>query len=108
MLLKKEITFECQKAWDEKFLELTGLKVGDKVSCNFSFQTGNRSSSYTSVEISTGTIILDEKGYGVLSDKKYSQSKEVRDMPNHPMNHKTHWVFETTQVREPLSYIVFS
>lgn len=104
-MTKKEIEFECQMAYDAKFLELIGKNVGDKVKCLFFVHSGDSKHSYTSSVESEGTIILDEKGYGVLSDNEYWDSKEVRNKPWSPSDYRTHWEYETKRQRSSLNRI---
>lgn len=102
----EEIEFQCQMAYDAKLLELIGKNVGDKVKCSFFVHSGDRKHSYTSLVDGEGTIILDEKGYGVLSDKEYQDSKEVRDYPWSRSNYRTHWEYETKRLRSSIKYII--
>ena len=104
-MITKEIEFQCQLAYDAKLLELIGKKVGDKVKCLFFVSHGNGKHSYTYSVDGEGTIILDEKGYGVLSDKEYQGSKEVRDYPMSQSNYRTHWEYETKRLRSSIKNI---
>ena len=105
IMTRKEIEFQCQLAYDAKLLELIGKNVGDKVKCSFFVHSGDRKHSYTSSIDGEGTIILDEKGYGILSDKEYQDSKEVRDYPMSLSNFRTHWEYETKKLRSSIKYI---
>ena len=78
-MTREEIEFQCQLAYDAKLLELIGKNVGDKVKCSFFVHIGDRKHSYTSSVDGEGTIILDEKGYGVLSGKEYKDTKEAQN-----------------------------
>ncbi len=104
-MTREEIEFQCQLAYDAKLLELIGKNVGDKVECSFFVHRGDSKHSYTSSIDGEGTIILDEKGYGVLSDKEYQGSKEVRDYPTSRTNFRSHWVYETKKLRSSIKYI---
>ena len=104
-MITKEIEFQCQLAYDAKWLELIGKKVGDKVKCSFSVSKGDRKHSYTSSIDGEGTIILDEKGYGVLSDKEYQYSEEVPDNPKIRSYLRTHWEYKTKRIRSSIKYI---
>ena len=104
-MTRKEIEFQCQLAYDAKLLELIGKNVGDKVVCSFFVHRGDRSHSYTSSIDGEGTIIIDEKGYGVLSDEEYQDSKEVRDYPASRTNFRSHWEYETKKLRSSIKYI---
>ena len=105
-MTRKEIEFQCQLAYDAKLLELIGKNVGDKVECSFFVHKGDRKRSYMSSVDGEGTIILDEKGYGVLSDKEYQDSKEVRDYHMSISNFRTHWEYETKKLRSSIKYII--
>ena len=104
-MTREEIEFQCQLAYDAKFLELISKNVGDKVNCSFFVHRGDRSHSYTSSIDGEGTIIIDEKGYGVLSDEEYQDSKEVRDYPASRTNFRSHWEYETKKLRSSIKYI---
>ena len=104
-MTREEIEFQCQLAYDAKLLELIGKNVGDKVKCSFFVHSGDRKHSYTSSIEGEGTIILDEKGYGILSDKEYQDSKEIRDYPMSHSNFRTHWEYETKKLRSSIKYI---
>ena len=104
-MTRKEIEFQCQLAYDAKFLELIGKNIGDKVKCSFFVHRGDRKHSYMSSVDGEGTIILDEKGYGVLSDKEYQDSKEVRNYPKSCSNFRSHWEYETKKLRSSIKYI---
>ena len=104
-MTREEIEFQCQLAHDAKFLELIGKNLGDKVKCSFFVHRGDRKHSYLSSVDGEGTIILDEKGYGVLSDKEYQDSKEVRDYPWSSSNFRSHWEYFTKKLRSSVKYI---
>ena len=104
-MTRDEIELQCQLGYDDTLLELIGKNVGDKVKCSFFVHRGDRKHSYMSSVDGEGTIILDEKGYGVLSDKEYQDSKEVRDYPWSHSNSRTHWVYETKKLRSSIKYI---
>ena len=104
-MTREEIELQCQLAYDAKLLELIGKNVGDKVVCSFFVHRGDRKHSYTSSVDGEGTIILDKKGYGVLSDKEYQDSKEMRDYPWSCSNFRSHWEYETKKLRSSIKYI---
>lgn len=103
---KKDIEFQCQLAYDAKFLELIGKSVGDKVKCLFSVHSGDSKHSYTSSVEGEGTIVLDEKGYGVLSDNEYKDSKDVRNKPWSCSDFSSHWEYEIKRQRTSLNRII--
>lgn len=106
MMTKKEIELQCELAYQQKFLELIGKKIGDRVKCVFFTNSGDSKHSYTSPINGDGTIIKDEKGYAVLSDKEYSTSKEVRNKPGSPSDFRTHWEYSMAKCRSRLSNII--
>ena len=75
---KKEIELQCDIAWAEKYIELTGHKVGDEVTCSFSTYTGNRDHTYMVSAIGKGTIVRTEKGIFVKSNDKVKKAHEER------------------------------
>ena len=77
-MTKKEIILQCELAYQEKFLELNGLKIGDEVDCMFFPNHGNAKQSYTSSVIGKGTIIKTDKGIVVKSNEKYKKSHEEK------------------------------
>lgn len=105
-MTKKEIELQCELAYQQKFLELIGKKVGDKVKCVFFYNSGDSKHSYTSSIEGDGIIIKDEKGYAVLSDMEYRVSKSVRNKPWSPSDFSTHWVFSMAKCRSELNYII--
>ena len=73
---KKEIELQCDIAWAEKYLELTGHKIGDEVTCMFSTYTGNRDHAYMVSVIGKGAIVRTEKGIFVKSNDKVIKAHE--------------------------------
>jgi len=73
---KKEIELQCDIAWAEKYLELTGHKIGDEVTCSFTSCTGNRDHAYMVSAIGKGTIVRTEKGIFVKSNDKVKKAHE--------------------------------
>ena len=70
-----EIEHLCDLAWQEKYLELKGLKIGDEVICSFSNHHGNAKQSYSSMVKGKGVIVETEKGIKVKSLEKYTAIK---------------------------------
>lgn len=105
-MTKKEIELQCELAYQEKFLELIGKKVGDKVKCVFFKNSGDRKHSYLSSFEGDGTIIKDEKGYAVLSDTESCVSKEVPNKPWSPSDFRTHWEYSMAKCRSKLNNII--
>ena len=71
---KKEIELQCDITWAEKYLELTGHKIGDEVTCSFTSYIGNAYHSYMVSEIGKGTIVHTEKGIFVKSNNKVKKA----------------------------------
>ena len=61
----REIEHLCDLAWQEKYLELKGLKIGDEVICSFSNHYGNAKQSYSYMVKVKGVIVETEKGIKV-------------------------------------------
>ena len=75
---KKEIELQCDIAWAEKYLELTGHKIGDEVTCSFSTYIGNCDRAYMGSTIGKGTIVRTEKGIFVKSNDKVKKAHEEK------------------------------
>ena len=75
-MTKKEIELQCDIAWAEKYLELTGHKIGDEVTCSFTSCTGNIDHCYMVSAIGKGTIVRTEKGIFVKSNNKVKKAHE--------------------------------
>ena len=73
---KKEIELQCDIVWAEKYLELTGHKIGDEVTCIFSSYRGNTDHAYMGSIIGKGTIVRTEKGIFVKSNDKVKKAHE--------------------------------
>lgn len=102
--MNKDILFQCEKAYQEKMLELLSLKVGDCVDCYFSCHTGNSKRSYSTNIVGKGVIVKTEKGIFVKSINKYPQSHEKRRYPMRPS--PTYWHFENEYVLSKLDNII--
>ena len=75
---KKEIELQCDIAWAEKYLELTGHKIGDEVTCSFTSYSGNTDHTYMCSVIGKGTIVRTEKGIFVKSNDKVKKAHEEK------------------------------
>lgn len=73
---KKEILLQCDIAWAEKYLELTGHKIGDEVTCSFTSCIGNGARAFIGSVIGKGTIVRTEKGIFVKSNDKVKKAHE--------------------------------
>ncbi len=73
---KKEIELQCDIAWAEKYLELTGHKVGDEVTCSFTRSIGNADHAYMCSVTGKGIIVRTEKGIFVKSNDKVRKAHE--------------------------------
>ena len=67
-----EIEHLCDLAWQEKYLELKGLKIGDEVICSFSNHHGNAKQSYSSMVKGKVVIVENKKSIKVNSIEKYT------------------------------------
>lgn len=87
----KEIKIKCDIAWQEKYLELTGHKIGDIVTCSFSCSSGNAKQAYTHLSEGKGTIEMTDKGIMVKSCEKYKVAHS--DYRNRQFNRGPYWRF---------------
>lgn len=92
--LKNQIEHEANIVFGLKFLELTGLKVGDEVSAFFSFSYGDRKSSYSTGGIRKGIIKTHKNGtlYIESVDKLRQSHSESNNRTGR--NRKDWWVYE--------------
>ena len=74
----REIEHLCDLAWQEKYLELKGLKIGDEVICLFSNHHGNAKQSYSYMVNGKGVIVETEEGIKVKSLEKYTASRSKK------------------------------
>lgn len=98
----REIEHLCDLAWQEKYLELKGLKLGDKVICTFSTHHGNAKNSYSSLTYGPGIIVETEKGIQVKSEQKYTKCKEEKRRWS---DRNSYWVYYDDYVYSDLKYI---
>lgn len=73
---KEDIKLQCDIAWAEKYLELTGHKIGDEVTCSFTSCRGNRDHAYMYSVVGKGIIVRTEKGIFVKSNDKVKKAHE--------------------------------
>ena len=73
-----EIEHLCDLAWQEKYLELKGLKIGDEVICSFSNHHGDAKHSYSYAVDGKGAIVETENGIKVKSLEKYTVSRSEK------------------------------
>ena len=64
-----EIEHLCDLAWQEKYLELKGLKIGDEVICSFSNHHGDAKHSYSYAVDGKDVIVETENGIKVMCSK---------------------------------------
>ena len=98
----REIEHLCDLAWQEKYLELKGLKIGDEVICSFSNHHGNAKQSYSYMVNGKGVIVETEEGIKVKSLEKYtiSRSKKRKLSDRNPI-----WVYCEDYAYSDLRYI---
>lgn len=80
-MIDKETERLCDLAWQEKYLELKGLKIGDEVICSFSYHHGNAKQSYSSTVEEKCVIVETENGIKVKSLEKYTVSRSETRRP---------------------------
>lgn len=97
-----EIEHLCDLAWQEKYLELKGLKIGDEVICSFSNHHGNAKQSYSSMVKGKGVIVETEKGIKVKSLEKYTLSRLEK---RRPYDRNSYWVYYEDYVYSDLRFI---
>ena len=102
-MTKKEIEIQCDIAWQEKYLELTGHKIGDEVLCYFSAHHGNAKQSYSYLVEGKGTIVKTEKGILVESHEKY---KVAHSEKRRPFDKNSYWVYRDEIVYSKVSSII--
>ena len=101
-MIDKETEHLCDLAWQEKYLELKGLKIGDEVICSFSKHHGDAKHSYSYAVDGKGVIVETEKGIKVKSLEKYtaSRSKKRKLSDRNPI-----WVYYEDYAYSDLRYI---
>ena len=101
----EEIKAACDIAWQEKFLELAGLKIGDEVTCLFTTYHGDRKHCSMGSALGKGTIIRTEEGIFVQSYDRYIVARNTKKYPNRPYNYETYWKYTEETVLSDLKYI---
>jgi len=102
-MTKKEIEIQCDIAWAEKYLELTGHKIGDEVTCNFSYNIGNAKQSYLSTTQGNGVIVKTDKGIFVKSNNKVMKAHSEK---RHWYDRNSIWVYTEEYDYALVRYIV--
>ena len=97
-----EIEHLCDLAWQEKYLELKGLKIGDEVICSFSNRHGNAKQSYSYIVDGKGVIVETEKDIKVKSLEKYTLSRSEK---RRPYDRNSYWVYYEDYVYSDLRFI---
>lgn len=97
----REIEYLCDLAWQEKYLELKGLKIGDEVICSFRNCHGNAKQSYSHMVDGKGVIVETEKGIKVKSLEEYTASKTEKAR----WNRSSIWIYYKDYVYSDLRYI---
>lgn len=92
-LTRERVRQLCELAYWEKWLELTGHKVGDEVKCAFRHDMGDMLHSYTTVTIGKGVIVRRDEGLFVESVQKYRKSHEVRVNPKSKVDYSVQWKY---------------
>lgn len=97
-----EIEHLCDLAWQEKYLELKGLKIGDEVICSFSNHYGNAKQSYSYMVKGKGVIVETEKSIKVKSLEKYTASRSEKRRLS---DRNSIWVYYEDYVYSDLRFI---
>ena len=97
-----EIEHLCDLAWQEKYLELKGLKIGDEVICSFSNHHGNAKQSYSYMVKGKGVIVETEEGIKVKSLEKYTA---LRSEKRRLSDRNSIWVYYEDYAYSDLRYI---
>ena len=88
------ILLSCDIAWQEKFLELSGHKIGDEVFCLFHPDFGTAKQCNGTCKKGKGTIVRMEDGQiKIKSNEKYTQGRSVRKYPDSPVRFQTYWKY---------------
>ena len=98
----REIEHLCDLAWQEKYLELKGLKIGDEVICSFSNHHGNAKQSYSCMVKGKGVIVETEKASRLRVMKKYTTSRSKK---RRPYDRNSYWVYYEDYVYSDLKFI---
>ena len=98
----REIEHLCDLTWQEKYLELKGLKIGDEVICSFSNRHGNAKQSYSYIVDGKGVIVETEKDIKVKSLEKYTLSRSEK---RRPYDRNSYWVYYEDYVYSDLRFI---
>ena len=98
----REIEHLCDLAWQEKYLELKGLKIGDEVICSFSKRYGDAKHSYSYSVDGKGVIVETENGIKVKSLEKYTLSRTEK---RRPYDRNSYWVYYEDYVYSDLRFI---
>lgn len=101
-MTKKEIELQCDIAWQEKYLELTGHKIGDEVVCSFTAHHGNAKQSYSYSVEGKGVIVMTEKGIFVRSNEEYPVAHSEK---RRPFDRNSYWVYNREIVYSSVRYI---
>ena len=101
-MTRAEIELQCDIAWAQKYLELTGHKIGDEVTCSFRYSMGNSKQSYMSSVEGKGVIVMTEKGIFVKSNEMY---KTAHSEKRHWYDRNSIWVYRDEYVYSRVNFI---
>lgn len=103
---KNKLQQDLEIAYCEKFLELTGLKIGDNVMCSFTHSHGTSKQSFISSSIREG--IIKRNSYGVIYVECLNKLSQSYNTSNNRTgrDRKSWWVYENKTTTSGLDSIV--
>ena len=90
--LKRELELQMQIAYGKKALKLLGLKIGDKVKCEFRGSYISRKNSYGMDRIQDGTIKVDERGVVFVESNEPVQQTYSKSNNRSGSSYRSWWV----------------
>lgn len=107
-MTREEIEQKAKIAYQQRFLELTGYKVGDVVEARFTHYWGGGKNVHYDWKRGKGTIIRLENGeIRIKSLDKYGKSEEVSDCPDGSLR-RSHWHVFNDIVIEKIDNIILN
>lgn len=103
--LKYEIEQESEIAFGQRFLELTGLKIGDTVQASFHCSYGDRKQSYISSKDCSGIIKQYENGSLYVESVDKLQQSYNRCNNRSGRDRRSWWMYELEFTKAKLTDI---